>query len=405
MPDLLQPQFLRVASMIACLNALAASAADAQSGKTFGDSTSRTSASAIDSSANSAAYPADKRSVANRWYFHRPDISYGSAAYRGPIGTFADRGFSIIVFGNSEREFGRMQWRKGWESVTDALRNPNAAIERAGGWSKFLRTEFLPDNGSVWKWAWAPNYAGHVVAGGITNRYLTEWFEDHGTPRPAIVAGVVYLGMMVTNEVLEHPNGKPGSSGTVADLLMFEPLGMLIFRSDRVAGFFSQTLQAADWSPQASIQFPRASLRNNSQIMSYKVPLPLISRTRLMLQLGQGAATGVSVKLDDELSVAGAVGFETQTRTVDPVTQEESVKADYGGGLYIDRNNSLLASIVRSKRFMTRTAINVYPGVLPGTLNALGIWATETPRGEWSVGFGYRHVGGLGLGWGAVTAR
>jgi hypothetical protein len=338
-------------------------------------------------------------SLSMRYYFHRPDITYGSASLNGPLGTAVNRGMSVITFNHVERDIGRIPWENGWEAVTDALGHPLVAIERYGGWERFLRKEFLPDKGRVWRWAWAPNYGGHIVAGGITYRYLTEWFDDKGVPKPRLAAGALSMGIMVMNEVMESPNGRPGHSATVADLLIFDPMGILVFSFEGPSRFFSEKLQAADWSPQAAITFPDGLIVNHGQLMSYKVPLPKLDHTRLILLIGQGAGTGLQFDIRDEYRIAAVAGFEATSRTVDPATGTESVKAEYGGGLFLDRNNSLLVSATLGKRDYTRYMINIYPGILPGPLKPMGVWANQSQQGEWHVGISLRHAGGLGTGW------
>jgi len=339
-------------------------------------------------------------SLSRRFYYHRPDVQFGSASLQGPLGIAANRGMSVIVFNHVERDLGTIPWGKGWQAVTDAIGHPLAAIERYGGWNTFLRKELLPDKGRVWRWAWAPNYGGHIVAGGITYRYLTEWFEDNGVPMPRASAALFSMSVMVMNEVLESPNGPPGNSGTVADLLFFDPMGILVFSFDGPARFFSEKLQAADWSPQASITFPDGLIMNHGQLMSYKIPLPKLDDVRLILLIGQGAGTGLQFDVKDDYRLAVVGGFEATSRTIDPLTGTESVTAEYGGGLFLDRDNSLLMSVALSKRDYARYLINIYPGILPGPLNPVGVWGTRSQQGEWSVGLSLRHTGGLGTGWG-----
>jgi len=346
-----------------------------------------------------ARAPGARRGPGSDGYiFLRPGIDYGSASVRTPADAFANRAFSILVFDGQERELGRLPWSNGWAAVRDALLHPGRAIERAGGWRQVAREELLPNSGHVWTWAWAPNYGGHIVAGGIAYRFMGEWFEAHGMPAPRLVAALAFMGAAVTNEAMEMPGGPPGVSGTLADLLVFDPAGMALFSFDAPARFLARTLLAADWSPMPTLGLPGARLMNFSQVMSYKLPLPLTDRARVLLLIGQSANSGLSFALGDGYSVAGAAGFETQRRYVDPVTGRESVVAAWSGGAYLDRDNSLLVSVLLSQRVYTGLQVNVYPGVLPGPLRPAGVWVIRSRQGEWSTGVAFRRTLGLGLG-------
>ncbi len=339
--------------------------------------------------------PADV--LQREYFFHRPDIDYGSAAAWGPLGLLGNRGLSTMQFEGVDRELSSIPWGVGFESTMDALLHPLAAIERFGGWGRFLRTEFVPSDWEVWTWAWAPNYSGHLLAGGISHRQLTEWFDHQGAPYPWLVAGVSYYATMLVNESIENRRGLPGPSGAVADLYFFDPAGMLLFSFDGVARFFAQTLQAADWSPQVSVT-PTLTVLNHSQVIAYKVPLPLVDRVRLLFLIGQGSSTGVAVMVDDDYSIGGAVGFSARERFIDPVTGAESITPQKGGGLFLDRNGSLLASLVITGA--ERVEANVFPGTLPGWFGQLGWWAGLDSTGSPTLGVSTRRTYGLGFGLG-----
>ena len=330
---------------------------------------------------------------------YRPDIRFGSEASAGPLNILFNRGFSVMHFSGVERGLADTDWGRGWANVSDALIHPGAAIERRGGWAKWLRTEWIPTNLDVWRWAWAPNYAGHVVAGGLTYRYLDEWAAAHGVPKPGLSAAAFLMGTMVLNEVIENQNNEQASASTVADLLIFDPLGIFLFRIDGVARFFSETLHAADWSPMVAITAPDGRVQNVSQSFAYTVPLPHVTdRLRMLLLVGQGSQSGVTYELSEGLSLGAAVGFDGDRRVLDPVTLEERVQAEVTGGLFLDRDDSLLASLIFSPDGADLLAANLYPGVLPGRLAELGLWFTMAENHQVRLGIGTRRTLGLGLG-------
>ena len=294
-----------------------------------------------------------------------------------------------------------MEWQGGLHSVWDALSHPGAAIERAGGFETWLKRETLPGS-SLWTWSFAPNIAGHLVAGGISYRHLAEWMEFKGVPAPSLVAAGFSWATDFINEVVEVANADPGSPGhasTVADLYIFDPLGMLLFEIDAVARFFSGTLRAADWSPQASITLPDGRVQNVAQVMSYKVPLPFNERLRALFLVGQGTQFGVIYQRDDGYALGGTIGFAASARHVVPGTAAERLVAEFAGGLYLSRNNSLLGSLVLANATTTALQVNLYPGLAPGPLEDLGVWVSIGRGRESSFGLSFGVPWGVGLGY------
>ena len=339
------------------------------------------------------------------YIFLRPHIDYGSEALFGPVQVGLNRAFSTTVWVGAERRLGSVDWAGGFNTVWDAMSHPGAAIERAGGFGTWLKRETLPGS-SVWTWSFAPNIAGHLIAGGISYRHLAEWMEFRGVPAPRLVAAGFSLAIMFANEVVETANSSPRSPGhatTVADLYFFDPLGILIFEIDALAQFFSGALQVADWSPQASVTLPDGRVQNVSQVMSYKVPIPFSEHLRALFLVGQGTQVGVTYQRDDGYALGGAMGFAAAWRQVVPGTASERLFAEFAGGLYFSRNNSLLGSLVLANATSTALQVNLYPGLVPGLLANLGVWASIGRGRESSFGLSFGMPWGVGLGYDVVA--
>ena len=328
--------------------------------------------------------------------FYRPDLNFGSVSVMGPLNVLFNRGFSQLHFRSQPRDIREINWGNGFSAVIDGLTHPRTAIDRAGGWGPWLKREFLP-TGRVWEWAWAANYGGHILGGGITSRYLEEWFAANGVPLPAVSSAVYLMGTMMINEIIEHPDGTGSGSG-VADMLIFDPLGIILFRIDGLARFFQEELHASDWSPQVAVAVPGMRVQNVGQILAYKVRLPFLQRTRLLLTLGQQGLGGLTYRFDSGLSLGVAGGIDGDLRIVDPETGRESIEPRPAAAFYIDRDDSLLASVVLGYDAYNFIGVNVYPGVIPGRFASLGLWATVTQSREFSFGLSSRSSLGLGTG-------
>lgn len=339
--------------------------------------------------------------VESRWIFLRPEVDFGSQTLFSPANVIVSRGFSTLVWTESERRLTEIEWQGGFETVWDALSDPSAAVERAGGWGSWLQKEMLP-SGHVLSWAVASNMWGHVIAGGVSARHLAEWYEHHGVPASRLLGGLTVWGTNVLNETVEAANSNPygpGPASSVGDIYFWEPLGILLFNVDGVARLFRESLSVADWSPQGAVVFPDLRIENQAQLMSYKIPLPLTEDWRPLVLVGQGNQYGIQWKGDGGLELAGAVGFAASNRHVAEGTAYESISATWSAGTYVSRDDSLLGSLVFTRASRVAVQANLYPGVLPGMFRDVGVWTSVTRSGAFSLGIAMRSTGGLGLGW------
>jgi hypothetical protein len=338
----------------------------------------------------------------------RPDTSslyyhgypYGTQAIFSPLSVIVNRGYDIFQLGAARtgRNPWRFPYRNGVENVLlDAILHPAAAIERYPGWSVWLRTEVFPL--SIGHASWVVNWTEHFLGGGLTHRGLAEWYERHGAPVPMLLAGTTSMVVAALNEILEHPDATEVSASSVADLWVFDLGGVLFFSWDGPARWLQRNLKVTSWPQMGSFTLPDGEIQNNGDYNVMKIPLPFEDKS-LLLRFGLGVQLGLSQKLDAEHSFSAALGLDTRGRVVDEATGAESITMIYGGGLYYDRNNSLLASLTLSAA-QNRVALNLYPGLFPGPLEDVGLWLVF-PRGDRSIGFGLAstHLLGVGLGYG-----
>ena len=332
-------------------------------------------------------------------YFYRP-IDYGSAATTTPFSTLLNRGFFIIqMAGDYPRDPRKINWSVGWKSVQRSVTSPIQAIEQFGGVKELLAVHVIPFAGvPVVESGWFPNYTGHLIAGGQSYRYMSEWLGARGVPHPRIASAALYLSTQVINEVIEQHNGLQPSAATTLDLLIFDPASILLFNIDGVAKFFSNTVRLRDWSPMASVTFPNGEIQNNGQLMAYKVPL---SRTRgvdMLTVLGITGQLGAMAHVGRGHSVGFGAGVEGVDRVLDPVTQLETVNLTFSLGLYWDRDDSLMGSVLYGRTTENEISVNIYPGVLPKQLRSFGVWGVRTREGR--VRFGLSNGLGIGVGYG-----
>jgi hypothetical protein len=294
------------------------------------------------------------------YFYGRRD--YGSEAMIHPLRLILNGGYGILQLDNRDQSPFDIDYRRGLEVVWNNISDPVSAIED-DGWGEFVKRELLPfsidsKGGQYW-----PNYMNHLIGGGMSYRMMAEWYRWHRWPKPKAWAGATIFFYHLLNEVVENQDVEKWTTDPVADLLIFDPLSIVLFSSDRVAGFFSNKLNMNDWSYPFAYDVDQERWVNNGQNFSMKVDLPWFEKWRFFYHFGTHAEVGLSYRLPngDELS-AGAgliaknlVPSDGNFRTVDLARS---------AGLWWDRGGSLLASIDWSQRKGSRLRANVYPGIL-----------------------------------------
>lgn len=336
--------------------------------------------------------------TADVYFYH--DRPFGTDAVSGPLDVILNKGFAVAQFNNRNRYI--FDYAYGAEHVWKSIRHFGDNVERYGGWAKYLGDEVFPTSLHWDAWKWAPNYFGHLLEGGMTYRRLTEWNRANDVPLPAVSAAVVTMGAAVINEMYAHPGWTHGTAATATDLLFFDPLGILVFSFDGVARFVSGPLNGEIWASQAALTLD-GELVNNGNNFVLKLPISPVPRTSIFVRGGLALTPGITYHRSDGLDVSVALGGEGRIQNVDPETGEETPEIAIGGGIFVDRDGTLLFSAMASETAHRRLVLNVYPGVLDVAGGRLGGWLIV--RKDWHVRFGVSVGGAMGLGLGAGFGR
>ena len=236
-----------------------------------------------------------------------------------------------------------------------------------------------------------------MIEGGITNRKMTEWFDARGMPAPWLFTGITSISASLLNEAYESQGRTQGAAAAAVDLYVFDPLGTLLFSSDRVAGFFANTPNARVWPGQATFALPSGELLNNANHLIMKLPVLPGDGASLFFRRGIGGHLGLTLHGSDAPDWSLGYGADDSRQNVDPATGVESVDLAWSGGLYVDRNGSLLASLSVSRLQERAPTLNLYPGVVH---DDFGAWMNLTLHGRLQLGLTSRSWVGAGLGLG-----
>jgi hypothetical protein len=322
-----------------------------------------------------------------RYFYYRP-LPYGSEAMYHPIGVILNGGLDVMQSYASSTHFNAIPWDLGATSVWRSITSPGYYISRYG-WSKFLSHEVFPTSLKIENAQWAPNYTLHAIGGGMEYRKLSEWYDAHGFPAPYVFGAASAMTYHFFNETVENGPGIHPNTDCIADLLIFDPLGIILFSFDDIAEYFSTTWELNDWSPQPSVSLGPPSFRNFSHSFVAKLRLTSSGGTKLFLYLGKSTLLGLTLTDTQKESLSfGAGATQTGVWEVDASNgiPTNTIHVGATAGIFYDRNNSLLASLLVSEYYLERVRVNVFPGVIGSGTWSPGFFVTLGSRGTFAAG-------------------
>jgi hypothetical protein len=282
-----------------------------------------------------------------------------------PVTLVLNGGFDLVQNYHVSSRFSDISWDIGATNVWRNITSPLPVINQYG-WKNFMSHEVLPTSLNYRNAQFVPNYLLHTVGGGMDFRKIWEWYDYHGFPAPQFFAGITTLSYEFINEVVENGNRYGATTDPIADMLIFNPLGIVLFSIEPVAAFFSSSLSLTDWSGQFAVTPSPLTMFNCGQVFAAKYPIFPARGTSAFFLIGETALFGVSQKIDsaNALSIGvGATELNSFTVGVTNGIETKSIKAGFVCGFYFDRHNSLLASLLAGNGLVERVRVNVYPGL------------------------------------------
>ncbi|MDD8017270.1 MAG: hypothetical protein PHP42_02735 [Bacteroidota bacterium] len=314
-----------------------------------------------------------------KFYFYH-GIDYGSESVINPGSLIINGGFDILQSATHSRDLSTVHFGTGLRNVWDNFKDPFTQINKYG-WGKFLGQEVFPTSLAIDKAQYFPNYTLHLIGGGMDSRMMYEWFVAHNVPYPSLMSGLTIATYHWVNEAAENDNYVGPNVDPLADLYIFDIGGVILFSSDAVKEFFSSTLHLTSWPGQPAWNPTFNTLENQSQFYVIKYALPFWDKTSLFYHFGDNGMLGLSFLRDNNESISVSAGFAArELRTVDVSSAGRTVSITLGwiAGIFYDRENSVLASLMASNRVNEKVRLNIYPGVFslfgfsPGMFMSLG---------------------------------
>lgn len=343
---------------------------------------------------------ADDDGGSSRPYFYK-GYEYGSQALYGPLWVLLNRGFDVLQDRAGSRSLFDQEYHHNGENVGRNIVNPFPAIA-ARGWGRFLREEIFPLSWTAGTARWVPNYSLHLIGGGMTYTELAEWYKANGIPAPRAFSAATLMSAAFLNETLENKGVVGWNTDAIADIYFFDIGGIILFSFDWPNRFFSRYVLLADWSMQPAFTYPTLELHNQGNYYSVKWPIPMLPALRLFMYMGLGTLFGLSYKFNSEYSIsAGGGSMASRLIPSSHTNADNNVQFASMGGIFIDRNDSLLASLKVTNVQDYFINANIYPNAF--AVPQVGMWSVIDRQGHFIVGLSFTHTMGVGMGMGSLS--
>jgi len=304
------------------------------------------------------------RSPQGPYFYHGYD--YGSDASFNPVSELINGSFGVLQISNRWASLDEIKWRRGFDITWESISNPGRTVD-AYGREKFVTHELLPADYGWSNLQWVPNYTLHMIGGGARHRAFVEWYDAHNFPVPSVFAWGTTLLHAWGVEAIEHYNAPGPTVDPVADMLLFDPLGALLFSFDGVSRFFSHTLNMSIWSGQPAYNPAVNTFENIGQNYGLHYYFSDTHRVGLFGYMGMSQLLGITVRggelFDWSIGIGGAADeLAIAERGNGMSAVYANIKLD--GGVFLHKNGSLLASLHGSQAWAQTFRLNVYPGWL-----------------------------------------
>ncbi len=318
----------------------------------------------------------------------------GSESQFNPATVLVNGGFDILRSWSYDANPFRRDYGAGLRNVTSNVSHPVRNLERIGVANAAAQEVFPFRALDVRHGHFVPNWFMHTLGEGRLYRKLGEWYADAGFAYPKLLGGVTVVAMQVLNEVVENGSYRGPNQDPIADILIFNTLGLLLFSSDAVNDFFRHDLRICYWPGQASMNILTGDLVNTGENYLFRVPLGPWPDFEAVMYMGAQGLFGLSYHVGDGYAITGTLGYRLLELNAE-MSADGTVRTmmpggpdDWEVGVFVDRDDSLLLSIIVGTQHPSLN-LNLYPGLVQPLGVALGLFVHGSATQGW--------VGGLTL--------
>lgn len=307
----------------------------------------------------------------------------GSEALYHPLSQFLSYSFDTLQV---EDSFSTDNFNDNLDAVLYQLRHPRKSIDSEGGLRRFFNRNVLPidrDHAND-SYALLPNYALHLMGGGMVYRKDLEWLRAH--EQPYATASAITLAMVaeIIQEALEQETTPDDDA--IADVYLFRPIGIWLFHNDRFARAFARLTDPAIWPSLQAYDLSNRRIVNAGINYVYRPPAVSWQSTRLFVYSGLNTLFGASHALDSDHALSWGAGYSV--REVKP-KQRRQATLDPSVGFFYDRNKSLLWSLVFNDAGGAPVRFNYFPDSRRWN-GETGFFVSKHADDSWSAGLQYK---------------
>ena len=314
---------------------------------------------------------------------------YGSEAFYNPVNLSVSYFLDTVQL---SQNFDTSDFDNRWDTVMHNLGNPAGAIKEEGGSKRFINRQIFPIDRehSNESFAIIPNYFLHLLGGGMVYRKDAEYFKAHGYRYPRLSAAGIAMTAEILQEVVEKKSTT--ADDEVADVFIFRPIGLLLFSNDRIAGFVADNLQPAIWPYMNMYDI------NEKKIMNAGINYVLRPRglswenVRFFSFIGLNNLLGFSHRTGNESWLSWGAGMATEKIDLD---LDIAAELRASAGLFYEKNNSLLWSVIYNGTEELKLRINIYPLQLK-PFNHVGFYSGLSNDNTFSAGIMFNFPVGAG---------
>ncbi len=308
---------------------------------------------------------------------YRP-MDFGSHALFNPITYYFNWSFDSV---QNTALFTEDKYFENHLALWDRVKNPVKAISQSGGFHLLLMNEFLTKRAIT-------NVALHMVGGGFMHRQLGEWFKANHYPYPYLWSFIIATAGDVGNEALEVSNRDyVDSKDHVADLFFYNLAGKVLFTNDDVSHFFYNKMQMRNWSFQPMYALTHNRIFNAGENFIFR-PYLFGKKIRPFVFSGMQVLGGVSLWINSGEYVTFAAGVTF----LDPFRDAPKPL----GGIFFDRDDSLLLSLFINGSEDYKLRCNIYPGIVKLKGIKLGVMVALTDNNRMVSGLNFNMPLGIG---------
>lgn len=275
----------------------------------------------------------------------------GSERLFNPLNSFLQYSLDSVQI---RKSFGTDDYSRQLDEVLENLSNPKAAMREEGGFDDFFHKEVFPIYPERLHESKAilPNLGLHLFGGGYLYRKNAEWFIANGWSYPWITSGLLAMSAEIVQEAVEKPT--TDATDEIADVFIYRPLGMWLFHDKRRAEWIRDYFDPVDWPYMMLYDLEQEKLLNTGLSYVLRPAWFANPRMRFFSYIGLTNLFGLSHQLDNGAQLSWGIGESTES------IKPTEIRAT--AGVFYDRDNSLLWSLILNGTEQLRLRANVYPG-------------------------------------------